>query len=195
LDSSLRDGRAGMQRRRYSLLQYRRLLVRAILPSVAASLLVACDRTSTPEAFVAARAASIACSPATADATQLANEWRPFAGFIDICRVEAPGGEHALSIRTVSAHRYYASVSAGAETKSFPPPLLLSPANAEVGHLPYSYPDDPPFAIELTFADWEGNRPNTISILVRDPTVSGDHALTPLRWDAASGRYAGAREQ
>jgi hypothetical protein len=95
----------------------------------------------------------------------------------------------------VSAQRYYAGHPPGTATVSLPKALVLAPSGREIGRLPYSYPDDPPFALELSFSQWRGGQPQQIDILVRDPTVTGDHRLTPMRWNAQTGRYTDATEQ
>ena len=70
-----------------------------------------------------------------------------------------------------------------------PKPLLFTPAGKVVGSLPYNFPDDPPFSLEVTFTEWKSGFPQRIELFLRDPTVSGDHALTPLAWDAAANRF------
>ncbi len=150
---------------------------------------VAREETSRSDAATALR-----CAPK--DKLQgLGTEWARFAGFIDTCMLSAADGSPALSVITVSAERYYANRPEGAEIVAFPKPLILAPDGNEIGKLPYSYPDDPPFAIELSFSDWRGSRPQQIDILVQDPTVSGDHRLTPMRWNATTRRYEGGVER
>jgi len=156
----------------------------------------ACMSTVAQEETSRADAAkTLRCAPKKDKLQGLQKEWTPFADFIDVCTLSSADGSPALSIITVSALRYYADRPDGAETTSFPKPLILAPGGKEIGQLPYSYPDDPPFEIELSFSAWHDNRPEQIDILVRDPTVSGDHRLTPMRWNATTGRYEGGVER
>lgn len=140
-------------------------------------------------------APTLRCAPKRDGLQGLTKEWAQFAGFIDACMLSSADGSPALSVITVSAERYYADRPAGAETASLPKALILAPDGNEIGKLPYSYPDDPPFAIELSFSDWRGSRPQQIDILVRDPTVSGDHQLAPMRWNTTTRRYEGGVER
>jgi hypothetical protein len=70
-----------------------------------------------------------------------------------------------------------------------PKPILLDRAGNSVGNLPYAFPDDPPFTLSVTFGGWKGGWPERVDLFLSDPTVSGDHALAPLIWDAAARRY------
>jgi hypothetical protein len=135
------------------------------------------------------------CSPRSDSTAGLAEQWKAFGRYVDVCRVIGPDGSAALEIIAVSAGRYYADRPSGATTTPMPRPILRSMDGKEVGQLLYNYPDDPPREVELTFLDWRDGRPHQIDAVVRDPTVSGDHKLTPMRWDAASGRYVGGTER
>jgi hypothetical protein len=155
----------------------------------------ACAASVVDAASHSTRESGLHCEPRVDGARGLTAAWAPFASFIDACTLVGPGRAPALSIVSVSARRYYAEQPAGVETTALPKPLVLGADGREVGQLPYGYPDDPPFAIELSFSDWREGRPQQIDILVRDPTVSGDRRLTPMRWNAATGRYAGGAER
>ncbi len=135
------------------------------------------------------------CQPRTEGATGLSDEWRPFAQFIDVCRLESPGSAPSLEIISASATRYYKDQPSGAVTVPLPKPIIRSTEQVEVGRLPYGYPDDPPMTMELTFSDWRDGRPRQIEVFVRDPTVSGDRHLTPMRWDSTTSRYVGGTEK
>jgi hypothetical protein len=90
-----------------------------------------------------------------------------------------------LYLVAVSAQRYYSPLPSGAVTVDMPRPILFSPEGVKVGTLPYNFPDDPPFALEVTCAGWREGFPHRLELFLRDPTVSGDHALAPLVWDTA----------
>ena len=155
----------------------------------------ACVSTVAQEETSGAETAQVLrCTP-KGSVQGLRDEWARFEGFIDACVLSAADGSHALSIITVSAERYYADQPSGAATTPLPKPLILAPNGTELGQLPYSYPDDPPFAIELSFSQWRNNRPQQIDIFMSDPTVSGDRKLAPLRWNATTRRYEGGGER
>lgn len=173
-------------------------LAPAARPLVALALIASCVACTAEEPAVSStngRDAQLVCEARGTDASGLPEEWSSFGPYIDTCRLTSPSGEVALEIITVSAKRFYDNQPSGVATVSFPKPLLRSADQQELGQLPYSYPDDPPVSIELTFSEWLGGRPQQIDILVRDPTVSGDHTLTPLRWDSLAARYRGGAER
>jgi hypothetical protein len=173
-------------------------LVAAVRPLVAIALIASCVACAREQPAIASKQesdAQLQCEPRATGATGLPEEWNSFAPFIESCRLSSSSGDVALEIITVSAKRFYDTQPSGVVTVSFPKPLLRSADQQELGQLPYSYPDDPPVSIELTFSEWLGGRPQQIDILVRDPTVSGDHNLTPLRWDSLAARYRGGAER
>lgn len=177
---------------------FSRRLVTAARPLAALALIASCVACSRQEPAVSSKQgddAQLNCEPRATGATGLTPEWTSFGPYIDTCRLTSSGGVVALEIITVSAKRFYDEQPSGVATVSFPKPLLRSADQQELGQLPYSYPDDPPVSIELTFSEWRGSRPQQIDILVRDPTVSGDHNLTPLRWDSLAARYRGGAER
>jgi len=135
------------------------------------------------------------CTPiGSGERAWLGAEWQPFLSSVDACPVRDERGGTALLIVTVSAQRYYAPLPDGTITKALPKPLLVKPGGRVVGALPYSFPDDPPFELEVSFADWRDGFPWRVELFVRDPTVSGDHGLEPLRWDPTAQRFTGANE-
>ena len=103
-------------------------------------------------------------------------------------------GTVALRVITVSAQRFYASIPDGSVTEKLPQPLILSATGLPIGRLPYSYPDDPPFAAKLGFDEWRDGMPRLIRIAVHDPTVTGDHELV-MNSDESKREYVGGAEK
>lgn len=135
------------------------------------------------------RTSASQCVPRSTGAAGLPAAWQAYAPFIDTCTLIAPNGTSALTLVSVSAKRYYANRAPGAEAVELPRALIVGATGRVTGELPFAYPDDPPRALELSFADWRGGRPWRIDMLVRDPTVSGDHSLPPLLWDPIASQY------
>jgi hypothetical protein len=130
------------------------------------------------------------CRPATqAETRVLAAEWSPFLSYTDACEVKDGRGKTVLVLLAVSAPRYYERLPSGAETVSMPKPVLFTAGGENVGALPLNFPDDPPFALQVTFANWKDGWPLRIEMFVKDPTVTGDHSLEPLVWDEALRRF------
>ena len=138
--------------------------------------------------------AQFKCAPRTGGAAELPQEWQRFGAHIDECSLHAADGKVALRVVTVSAQRYYASKPDGAVTEKLPQPLILSATGSPLGRLPYSYPDDPPFAADLEFEQWRDGMPRLIRIAVHDPTVTGDHGLV-MNWDESKREYVGGAEK
>lgn len=133
------------------------------------------------------------CNPVSnTEAARLSPDWQSFLPHTMTCRILDASGKAVLSVVTVSADRLYAKAPAGAPTVDLPKPVILSPDGSLVATLPYAFPDDPPFALEVTFADWERGFPRRVELFLRDPTVSGDHALNPLVWDETERRFVRA---
>jgi hypothetical protein len=134
-----------------------------------------------------------ACRPAASEETRgLHEEWGRFLSYVQACEVKDDAGKAVLVVLTVSATHFYEKLPSGAETVALPKPLITTPEGEVVGSLPFAFPDDPPFALQVTFADWTRGWPHRIALFVKDPTVTGDHPLEPLRWDAASRRFSPA---
>lgn len=130
------------------------------------------------------------CRPAQpAELQNLSPEWGAFAEATDMCSVENPGGRAVIRFFTVSASRFYASKSDGTETVEFPKPILFDTKNNIVGRLPYSFPDDPPFALKLAFGDWNDGWPRRIELYLEDPTVTGSQPLPSMIWVPASRNF------
>lgn len=168
---------------------------------VLCSLLTACSpppSTSSDSVTTAssgnAAYAPLNCRPYVQAVADLGAQWQDFDRFIDECELSGTRGDNLLKVVTVSAARFYKELPSGTETVPLPRPLLLM-GDKRVGSLPYSYPDDPPVSIELSFDEWREGFPHQINIFVRDPTVSGDHALPPMIWNAGSGRYSETSER
>jgi hypothetical protein len=155
-------------------------------------LLVACQAPVDSPARAAI--GQISCAPRTGGAAGLPDEWREFAPEIDECLVSGVDGAVALRLIAVSGQRFYAGKPDGTVTVPMPKPLILAATGAPVGRLAYNYPDDPPFASKLSFKDWRGGIPRQIVIAVKDPTVTGDHALV-MNWDDAKRAYVGGTEK
>ena len=130
------------------------------------------------------------CRPSRADETQrLPDAWRRFLAHVKVCEIADGAAATPLRLVTISAEDYYAALPAGAETVEFPKPILFDSDQRAVGTLPYGFPDDPPFALDVTFVDWKDGWPSRIDLFLHDPTVSGDHALSPLVWDSTTRHF------
>jgi hypothetical protein len=130
------------------------------------------------------------CRQATSAETRvLSEEWGPVLSFTDACDVKDERGATVLVLVAVSASKYYEKLPQGADTVAMPKPILFTPGGENVGTLPLNFPDDPPFALQVTFANWENRWPRRIEMFVKDPTVTGDHSLEPLVWDEARRRF------
>ena len=161
--------------------------------AIAAFLTVAaCD--SPMESKLAPVTAELLCAPRTGGAAELQDEWQRFADYIDECSLSAADGKVALQVVTVSAQRLYADKPEGTVTEQLPQPLILSVTGSPIGRLPYSYPDDPPYAADLGFEEWRDGMPRLIRIAVHDPTVTGDHELV-MNWDESKRKYVGGAEK
>jgi hypothetical protein len=123
------------------------------------------------------------------EAERLPPEWAAFAPHVRMCDVSGGGERAALTIATVFAEDYYRRLPSGSPAVDLPKPVLLDAAGDTVGRLPFSFPDDPPFALEVSFAQWKDGRPERIELFLRDPTAGGDRQLDPLIWDSAARRF------
>ena len=131
-----------------------------------------------------------ACRPAVSVETRdLPPAWARVLPYTNACEVKDDKGATVLVVLAVSAARYYEKLPSGTETVAMPKPLLRTPGGETVGALPLNFPDDPPFALQLTFGNWVEGWPRRIDMFVKDPTVTGDHAIEPLLWDAASRHF------
>jgi hypothetical protein len=146
-----------------------------------------CARPSAPRT---AKLDAASCRQAGDEETKrLPDEWRRFLAHVKVCEIADGNGGTPLRVVAISAEDYYAGLPAGAETVDFPKPILFDADHDPVGALPYGFPDDPPFALDVTFVDWSDGWPSRIDLFLHDPTVSGDHALPPLVWDATARRF------
>lgn len=128
--------------------------------------------------------------PATdAELNQLSSDWQQFRDFIRVYEVPDANDHVTLIVVAVSALDYYESKPSGAETIEMPKPVILRADGKRVGALPFNFPDDPPYALEVTLAKWQDDWPTRIDLYLHDPTVSGDHALDPLVWDTRNQQY------
>ena len=116
-------------------------------------------------------------------------EWAAFIQHVRVCEIADGEGGTPLRLTTISAEDYYKGLPDGAETVELPKPILFDTGHESVATLPYGFPDDPPFALDVTFAGWADRWPSRIELFLHDPTVTGDHALPPLVWDPSSRRF------
>ena len=127
--------------------------------------------------------------PTDSERKSLPSDWADLLPHVRSHDVVRADGEVALTVVAVSALSVYDKQPPGALTIRLPKALLIAKSGEVVGELPMSYPDDPPFELEATFAAWVAGWPQRIELFVRDPTVSGDRALPPLVWDAQARRF------
>jgi hypothetical protein len=143
-----------------------------------------------PAIQATAKLDAAACRQARVGETRrLPATWSAFLAHVKICEVADGGGKTPLTIATISATDYYASLPDGTRTVDLPKPILFNTAGENVGTLPFTFPDDPPFSLDVIFGRWASGWPERIDLFLHDPTVSGDRPLDPLVWNAAARRF------
>lgn len=115
--------------------------------------------------------------------------WMPFSEHVRVCTVRNGNAAAALLVVSVWAQSYYEKKPPGSETVSLPKPLLFTPGGKRIGELPLNFPDDPPVELVLDFVNWRHGLPQEIKLCVASPAASGDQALAPLKYRAATERY------
>ncbi len=128
-------------------------------------------------------------APRSGETARLPRTWDAFRPYVKVCDVADGRGKIPLTLATVSAADFYRKQPDGAPTVELPKPILFDASGDSVGSLPYSFPDDPPFELQVTFAGWRAGWPERVELFLNDPTVSGDRALDPLVWNGAARRY------
>jgi hypothetical protein len=136
-------------------------------------------------------ASAARCNPLSASQQQwLTSEWQPFLAYTRACPIHDSKQETVLLLVSVQATPYYkAQPGQSVRQVEFPRPLLFSPSGALWGSLPYSFPDDPPAELRVTFTRWEHDFPQKIELYLTDPRASGDRSLPPMVWDPSQKRF------
>jgi hypothetical protein len=128
-------------------------------------------------------------APTPAQKAWLTGDYIKHERFAIVCPVQRPGGSVGLYVLSIDALELDRSLPGDALAPRLPNAVLVLPDGERVGELPYTYPIDLPSTLELTFSDWIDAMPGAVRVFVKDPTVTGDHALPTLRWNAASRYY------
>ncbi len=121
---------------------------------------------------------------------QLPNEWHKYADFVKICGLTQKKGQPAkVSIISVWAHDYYATLPAGTLWEDLPRPLIVDSGYHEIGLLREVYPADPPRDLDVHYGRWGAGMPTEIRVDVHNPAVEGNYFYAPLTWNKKSNRY------
>ena len=121
---------------------------------------------------------------------QLPADWHKYGDFVKICGLPQKKGQPAkVSIISVWAHDYYATLPAGTLWENLPRPLIVDSSYREIGLLREVYPADPPRDLYVHYGRWEAGLPTEIRVDVHNPAVDGDYFYAPLKWNKKSGRY------
>ena len=121
---------------------------------------------------------------------QLPAEWHKYGDFVKICGLAQKKGQPAkVSIISVWAHDYYATLPAGTLWEDLPRPLIVDSSYRELGLLREVYPAEPPRDLDVHYGRWEAGMPTEIRVDVHNPAVDGNYFYTPLKWNEQNGRY------
>ena len=120
----------------------------------------------------------------------LTEEWQPYLASTQICPlVKKAGDKPAIMLVSVSLAEATVNKNESDLWDSIPKPMLINEKGLCVARLPYLYPDDPPFEMQLSIGQWKGNIPGEIRLHILNQAVDGDFDLPTLIWDSRNKKY------
>ena len=120
--------------------------------------------------------------------------WAQFDDYTRACPILDAKKRPVLFLVSVWAALYYRSQDQPVvEQVEMPRPLLFLTSGQIAGDLPANFPDAPPAALRVTFAQWTRDFPLRIELFLSDPRAGGSRALPSLRWDPSRLKYAASQ--
>ena len=151
---------------------------------------IACCKTPGVDNFQALSEKT--CVPLSASSVKhtLPNEWQPYLSSSKVCPlIKTPGAKSAIVLISVSLEDATRNKSPGDAWDKLPKPIFFNEKGQCVARLPYLFPDDPPFGIQLSYGQWQGLIPGEIRLHVQNQAVEGDFDLPTLTWNTKIQSY------
>lgn len=152
---------------------------------------IACSKP--PAAGDFQRLSDKTCVPLSASPVKLTlpYEWQPYLSSIKVCPlIKASGAKPVIVLVSVSLEDATRNKSSDDTWNKLPKPIFFNVNGQCVARLPYLFPDDPPFGIQLSYGQWQELIPGEIRLHVLNQAVEGDFDLPTLTWNKKTQSYA-----